>query len=158
MSNKILIIYYSWSGNIKKMAEEIQKYTQGEIFEIQPLNPYSKNYNETVAQSRKEVKDSFHPKLKETTKDLSLYDAIFVGTPNWISTMAPPVASFLASNNFKGKKVLPFYSHGGGGLSNILKDLKTLLKDSIIKTEFGVTQSLNSEDIKNLHDWIDTAL
>ena len=53
--SKILVAYYSYSGNTKAVAEQIQKGTDGDLFEIQPIKPYSKNYQEVVDQAKKEI-------------------------------------------------------------------------------------------------------
>ena len=108
MSKKILIVYYSWSGNIKKIAKVIHKAIGGELFEIEPITAYPKSYNYTVEQAKKEINKDFLPKLKSTINTME-YDTIFVGSPNWWSTIAPPVASFLTDNNFSGKTVIPFF-------------------------------------------------
>ena len=54
------------------------------------------------------------------------YDVIFVGTPNWCSTVARPVATFLSENNFEGKTIVPFVTHGGGGMSRCESDIQKL--------------------------------
>ena len=92
-SAKILVAYYSYSGNTRFAAEEIQKATGGTLFEIVPVKAYSPDYNECVAEAKKEIRAGVKPELKSVTPDLSKYDVIFVGTPNWWSTMAPPVLS-----------------------------------------------------------------
>ena len=115
-SAKILVAYYSYSGNTRFAAEEIQKATGGTLFEIVPVKAYSTDYNECVAEAKKEIRAGFKPELKSVTPDLSKYDVIFVGTPNWWSTMAPPVLTFLSSGNFAGKTVIPFATSGGSGI------------------------------------------
>ena len=58
------------------------------------------------------------------------YDVIFVGSPNWWGTMAPPVATFLTSYDLKGKTVIPFFTHGGGGVQNCERDVRKLCNGS----------------------------
>lgn len=126
-SGKILIAYYSYSGNTKHAAEVIQKTTGGTLFEIVPVKAYSANYNECVAQAKKEIRAGFKPELKANVPDFAKYDVIFVGTPNWWSTMAPPVLTFLTSNNFEGKTIIPFVTHGGGGMAGCERDMHKAL-------------------------------
>ncbi|MCM1322644.1 MAG: hypothetical protein NC218_00480 [Acetobacter sp.] len=122
-NTKILIAYYSWSGNTKEVAEAIQEKTGGTLFQIETTKPYPEEYRATTEQAKKEINDGFRPELKDKVADISQYDVIFIGSPNWWGTIAPAVSSFLASYNLKGKKIIPFITHGGGGVQNTIKDL-----------------------------------
>ncbi|SCM79183.1 Flavodoxin [uncultured Sporomusa sp.] len=119
MSNKILIVYYSHSGNTRKLAKLIEQETGGTLCELVPERAYPADYNTVVEQAKKEIQAGFRPELKTKVKDIAAYDTVFVGTPNWWSTMAPPVATFLERYDLSGKKVVPFCTHGGGGSGNI---------------------------------------
>lgn len=121
---RILIACYSWSGNTRFAAEQIQKLTGGTLFEIKPAKAYPADYRACVDQAKQECRDEFKPELAAKVEDFSKYDVIFVGTPNWWSTMAPPVRSFLAGYDFSGKTVIPFVTHGGGGMANCERDMR----------------------------------
>ena len=148
---KILIAYFSRTGNTRKMAQQIQKATGGDIFEIVPLKPYPVAYQEVVDQARKEVKANFKPELKNKIDDIGKYDIIFVGSPNWCSTIAPPVATFLAGYDLKGKTVIPFVTHGGGGMANCEADVKKLCPKSNLLKGLAVSGRL----VKNADDKVD---
>ncbi len=122
-NSKILIAYYSWSGNTKEVAEAIQEKTGGTLFRIETVNAYPEEYRAATEQAKKEINDGFHPELKNKVENIAQYDTIFIGSPNWWGTIAPAVSSFLSSYNFAGKKVIPFITHGGGGVQNTVKDL-----------------------------------
>ena len=121
---KILIVCYSYSGNTRAVAEQIQKATGGELFEIKPAKAYPADYNACVEQAKKECADGFKPQLAGALPDLSKYDVVFVGTPNWWGTMAPPVLSLLSVGNLAGKTVIPFVTHGGGGVQRCEADIR----------------------------------
>lgn len=125
-SSKILIAYYSWGGNTRFAAEQIQKLTGGTLFEIKPAKAYPTDYRACVDQGKKECRDEFKPELAGKVEDLAKYEVIFIGTPNWWSTMAPPVRTFLASYDFSGKTVIPFVTHGGGGMANCERDMRKI--------------------------------
>lgn len=76
--------------------------------------------------------------LKNKIADLESYDTVFVGTPNWWSTIAPPIAAFLTENNLSGKTIVPFCTHGGGGLAKIAKDITKLCPNSTVLSSFDV--------------------
>ena len=103
--SRVLIAYYSWGGNTKYAAAQIQKATGGTLFEIKPVKPYPSEYRECTVQARKEIQEGGRPELAAKVEDMGKYDVIFIGSPNWWSTIAPPVASFLASYDLSGKTV-----------------------------------------------------
>ncbi|MCC8023852.1 MAG: NAD(P)H-dependent oxidoreductase [Clostridium sp.] len=111
---KMLIAYYSWSnGNTKRIAEQLKKETGADLIRIETEAPYKGSYNEVVDQGKREVDSGFQPKIQPVSVDLSQCDVIAVGTPTWWYTMAPAVLTFLTSNNFSGKTVIPFMTNGG---------------------------------------------
>ena len=138
MEHNLLIAYYSHSGNTEKIAELICGETGGMLFKIEPAAPYPASYDAVVAQAKKEISAGFRPALLEKGANTADYDTIFIGTPNWWSTMAPPVASFLSENDLSGKTVVPFCTPGGGGLAGIARDIEALCPRSIVKKAFSV--------------------
>ena len=152
---KILIAYYSWSGNTRFAAEQIQKLTGGTLFEIKPAKAYPSDYSACVDQAKQECRDEFKPELATKVEDFAKYDVIFVGTPNWWSTMAPPVRSFLAGYDFSGKTVIPFVTHGGGGMARCERDMRKVCP----KAAFGKGGAFSGGNIRNAADalrkWVD---
>jgi flavodoxin len=131
---KILVAYFSYSGNTRYAAEQIKKNTGGTLFEIKPVKAYPADYSTCVAQARKECGSGFKPKLTTAVKDMGQYDVIFIGSPNWCSTIAPPVLSFLSAYDFSGKTIVLFVTHGGGGMANCETDFrKACPKANILK-------------------------
>ncbi|MBR3797931.1 MAG: NAD(P)H-dependent oxidoreductase [Bacteroidales bacterium] len=129
-NTKVLVVYYSWGGNTRVVAEKIKAQLGADLVKIVPETAYPTDYSECVAQARKETKENFRPAIKTKIDNLSDYDVILVGTPNWCSTIAPPVATFLSENNFEGKKVALFVTHGGGGLSRCESDMRKLSENA----------------------------
>ncbi len=154
MNKKILIAYFSWSGNTKSVAEKIQKTTGGDLFRIETIIPYPTDYNEIAYGVAKEQHDKgIKPELKETI-DISGYDIIFVGTPAWWHTMAPAVKTFLSENNFEGKIVIPFITHGGGGQYSIAKETGELAKGSKVLKSFAVYEDGGADVQKSIDKWL----
>ena len=154
-SEKVLIAYYSWSGNTRFAAETIQKLTGGTLFEIKPVKAYPTDYRACVELARKECREGSRPELAGKVEDFSRYEVVFVGTPNWWSTMAPPVRSFLASYDFSGKTVIPFVTHGGGGMARCERDMRKVCP----KAAFGKGGAFSGGSIRNAADalrkWVD---
>ena len=152
--SKTLIAYYSWSGNTRAVAEEIQKQTGGTLFEIQTVTPYPAAYQATVDQAKKEIADGYRPALVTPLPDVAGYDVVFVGSPNWWGTIAPAVSSFLAAENLSGKTVVPFITHGGGYVQNTVKDLTTQCTGCQV-AEAYVGYGTSSPDEKDIQEWLE---
>ena len=151
---KVLIAYFSWSGNTKYIAEKIKLKVSGDIFRIETKIPYPTDYNETAYKIEKKQHDeNIHPEIKDNC-DISNYDVIFVGTPAWWYTMAPPVMTFLESNNFEGKTIVPFITHGGGGGYNISDDMKKLSKNATVLPPLIVYGKGNLNTDKEIDNWL----
>lgn len=147
---KILVAYYSYSGNTRFAAEQIQKDTGGTLFEIKPVKPYPADYNACVELAKREINAGVKPELAEKVKEFDKYDVIFVGTPNWWSTMAPPVLAFLSSYEFSGKTVIPFVTHGGGGMARCETDMRK----AVPKAKFGKGRAFSGGSIRHSGDAI----
>jgi len=138
MAEHILVVYFSHSGNTRKIANLIHQEVGGIIHEIQPEVPYPNSYNAVVDQAEKEIQAGYKPALQSTLDHIESYDTIFVGSPNWWSTIAPPVATFLSEYDLSGKTIVPFCTHGGGGLGRIGKDVAKLCPRSTILSSFEI--------------------
>lgn len=79
---KILVAYFSWSGNTKAVAEEIHKQVGGDIVEIVPATPYSETYSVTVAKAKAEQAANARPAISTKIADFDKYDVVFLGYPN----------------------------------------------------------------------------
>lgn len=145
---KVLIAYYSHSGNTKRVAEKIQQLTGGDMFEIKPVKAYPPNYNDVVNLAQTEKAQNFKPELIDNG-NISAYDTIFVGTPVWWYTFSSPVRTFLSKHDFSGKTIMPFCTHGGGGESSTYSDMQKLCPDATVKKGFtSFENSAKSEDIE----------
>lgn len=138
---RVLVAYYSWSGNTKALAEKIAASAGGTLFEIVPEKPYPTEYRKCTEQAKKEISEGFRPALKAKPEDLSAYDVIFVGSPNWWGTYAPPISTLLDDPAFAGKTVVPFFTHGGGGMQRCESDMRKQLGNSTVLKALTVSGS-----------------
>lgn len=127
-SKRALVVFYSWSGNTKALAGKIRAATGAEIFELVPEKPYPKEYRKCTEQAKKEIAENFRPALKATPANLAEFDVVFVGSPNWWGTFAPPVSTFLDAPELAGKTLVPFFTHGGGGMQRCESDVRARLE------------------------------
>lgn len=136
---KILVAYYSYSGSTRKLAEEIALITDGDLFEIVSEKQYSFNYNTASKEIRSEIERGFCPRLLESIKSLEDYEYIFIGSPNWFKCFAPPVLTFLRNVSTRGKNIIPFCTHGGGGFGNIISLIRKECPDAEVLEGFHST-------------------
>ena len=151
--NKVLIAYYSYSGNTKTIAEKIKDITGGQLFEIKTIKEYPRNYTDVVNLAKQEKEQDIKPELANKI-DISAYDTIFLGSPVWWYTFATPVKTFLCENDFSGKTIIPFCTHGGGGAAETYSDIEKLCPDAEIKT--GFTSYQNSAKESEIEQWINS--
>ena len=120
---KMLIVYYSWSnGNTERIAKQLQTATGADIMRLETVKPYKGGYDAVVRQGQDEVENGYEPPICPTPCDVQDYDVIAVGTPTWWYTMAPAVKTFLHSNSWHGKTVVPFMTNGGWP-GTVLRDM-----------------------------------
>lgn len=144
-----LIVYYSLFENTKNLALEIAKQTGGTIRELIPDKKYSFDYNTACKEVRSEISRGFCPKLLSGNESIDDYKTIFIGTPNWFKTLAPPVMGFLRQHNFLGKTVIPFCTHGGGGFSQIEDDIAKECSEAVILPGLAVNGIVAPEEVSN---------
>lgn len=145
MNKEILVVYFSHSGNTREIANKIQENIGGSIFEIVPVDPYPRSYNEVVEQARRELESGYHPTLKTKIENIKSYDTVFIGYPNWWGTIPRPVATFLSEYDFSGKIIVPFCTHGGSCLGRSVADIIDLCPQSTILEGLAV----QGKDVKN---------
>ena len=152
-SGKILIVSYSYSGNTHRIAQEIQKATGGDWCEIYPWQPYPMAFPELLQQGKKEVQSHYRPSLLPTSHTPHAYSTIFVGSPNWCGTIAPPLTSWLYQNDLSGKVILPFYSHCGGVSGDLRGDISKLCPKADVREALSVIDDGREELSDILRKW-----
>jgi len=123
---KILVVFYSRSGNTRDMANQIHTLAGGDIVELQTVNPYPTEYRPTTEQAKQELQSGYKPPLTTKIANLASYDVIFVGSPSWWGTYAAPVKTFLSDADLSGKTLVPFITHEGSGLGRAPADMAKL--------------------------------
>ena len=105
---KVLVAYFSWSGNTKEMAEYIANQTNGDILEINPSKPYPQDYNETGDIAKVERDENQRPQIANLPDSIDEYDTIFTGYPIWWHTAPMIIGTFLENYDLTDKNIYPF--------------------------------------------------
>ena len=118
----VLVVYYSATGNTEGVANTIADITGGDLFELEPVEPYTDedlNYSDENSRVSREHEDESlrNVELTSTTVDnWDSYDTVFIGYPIWWGEAAWPVDSFVENNDFTGKTVIPFATSASSGI------------------------------------------
>ena len=153
-SVKTLIVYFSWSGHTRTVANIIHELTGSRIVEIEVQEPYSDVYNEVTARARHELDNDIRPALVTRVENMADYDTLIVGTPIWSSRLAPPVKSFLASYDLSGKKILPFCTHGGSGTAQSVNNMREVCPNSEFLQPLAVYGSQAESSRTAVEQWL----
>lgn len=154
-NQKILVAYYSHSGNTQTIANYIHEAVGGDIVKIETVNPYPDNYDEHLAQARKEVAENYLPPLKTSVENIADYDVVFVGYPIWVETAAPPIASFLASHDLKGKTIVPFCTSGTSSAAASYRLVASYCLESTILDDIQIRRGTYDTAHERVLHWLD---
>ena len=118
-------------GNTERLARMIQNAVGGDLFEIDTVEPYPEGYTATTTLAKREQRDGARPALKKIP-DLSAYDVVFLGYPNWWGTCPMAVFTLTDAVDLAGKTVAPFCTSEGSGMGSSERDLKKACKGATV--------------------------
>lgn len=155
-TGRVLIAYFSWGGNTRGIAEEIQQQTGADIFEITLVNPYSDDYNTVLDEAQRDQNEQARPEIAEHIDNMEQYDTILLGYPNWWASIPMPIASFLEEYDFTGKTIIPFCSHGGGRFGQSLTAIAKLAPDATMGEGLSIHYSGGESLPEDIAGWLES--
>ena len=144
-------------GNTEKAAKILAELTGADLFKIEQRKPYSANYQACVEQARKDKQENARPALVALPENFNQYDEIYLGYPNYCATMPMAVYTFLESLDFTGKKIHPFCTHEGSGLSNTERDIQKTAKGVVVEKGIALYGSQVDSSKPTIKKWIEQA-
>jgi flavodoxin len=141
-------------GNTEVVANMIQKIAGGDMFHIESVTAYPKDYTETTEVAKNELRAKARPKLTGRVENMKTYDVIFLGYPNWWGTMPMPVYTFLESYDFSGKTIVPFCTHEGSGMGHSEKDIATSCPKATVLEGIAIHGTSASSAESKVSSWI----
>ena len=167
-----LVVYFSRTGeqygvgvidkgNTEVVADFIVEATGADAFEILPEDDYYPyTYDELTDIAKQELNDNARPAYAGDVPDLSQYDTIFIGAPVWWGDWPMIMYTFFEDNAdaLAGKRLIPFSTHAGSGLSGFDKKLSSACPDSTVGTGLAIAgaDAQNDQDkVKNsVEEWL----
>ena len=137
---KILVAYYSYSGETEYMAEYIKELTGGDIYEIEADKIYPYEDEEVIAEARREYEENEYVGLYNAPPDLGQYDMVYLGFPVWNGRLPQVVKTFVNEAGINGKNIKPFTACNKDGLGESVNELYALCPDGIIKNGIEVNK------------------
>ena len=153
-ASKSLVVFYLWSGNTRAMAQAIAKELKADIYEIKTVEPYPTAYRATVNLAKEQLQRGDRPAIRDDVPDLSQYSTILLGTPNWWSHVSMPVFTFMDRHDLSGKVIMPFVTHGGGGMSSCEDDIREKFPKADVRE--GITAYGSSYSLDEIRQWLKT--
>lgn len=151
---KTLVVYYSASGNTKKVAGYIAAATGGDLFELEPTEPYTDedldwtNEDSRVSREHDNEGDRNVALVSAEIPDWDSYDNVFIGYPIWWGIAAWPVNGFITANDFTGKTVIPFCTSASSGLGESGRLLEEMAGTGDWQEGQRFSSGVSEEDVK----------
>lgn len=149
--SKILVAYFSASGVTKNAAEKLAKAANANLFEIEPVRPYTDadlDWTDKKSRSTIEMNDlSSRPEIAKKCENMGSYDVVFVGFPIWWYVEPRIIDTFIDSYDFSGKTVIPFATSGGSGLGKTAENFKKLLGENVIVKDGKMLTRASKNDV-----------
>ena len=141
-------------GNTEIAANLLRALTGADLFRIEPVQPYSRDYNECIAQAQEDQKRDARPALKTYPESLEGYDTIYLGYPNYWGTLPMPVFTFLEGLDFTGKTIKPFCTHEGSGLAGTVRDVQKAAPGAVVTKGLAIHGSSVDGAKASLEKWV----
>lgn len=145
---KKIIIYYSYTGHTKMIAEYMAKKLNCEILELKSIKPYSTDYQTVVDEEQTNDTELHLRDYEPLNIDLKEYDEIILGSPVWWYSITPVIRSFLKKEDLADKTILPFATNAGW-LGKTFKEIEALAKNQNAKVTSGLNVLFTEDYTEN---------
>ena len=153
-AEKVLVLYFSQSGNTEAVANFIHDAVGGDIVKLETETPYPSDYDELVDYAQEEQRENARPALSTNIDNIDEYDTIFLGYPNWWGDMPMPIYTFLDEYDLSGKTIAPFITHGGSGLSGTPENIKEEEPNATVTEGLAVSGSSSRNAQSTVNNWL----
>lgn len=151
---KTLIVYFTRTNNTQQIANHIEALTGADLYRIEVVNPYPSDYNEATRVAEREKDENARPQIANLPENIDEYQTIMIGFPIWWSSRPMVIATFLESFDFGGKNIVPFCTHGGGGVGQAFAEISAHTPGSKHLEGFVISGSQASEARSQVQSWL----
>ena len=160
---KSLIIYFSRAdenysvgyinkGNTEVVAEYVQELTNADMFKVEPLVPYAKDYQTCIKEAKERIGSA---PIKKALNDISQYEVIYIMSPIYWGTYAPELETAIKDLDFTGKTIRIITTHEGSGLANVPNDVKRICKGAdVLDDAIAIVGSQAKDSKSKIESWI----
>lgn len=145
-------------GNTEVAADILHDLTGADLFKMEPIQEYSKDYNECIAQAQADQRRDARPELKVYPESLDGYDTVYLGFPNYWGTMPMAVFTFLEHFDFTGKVIFPFCTHEGSGMGRSEADIRRLCPGATVAKGLAIHGGSVKEAETDIRRWIEKGI
>ena len=153
-----LVVYHSYTGHTKMIANMIKEKLNCDILELKPKIAFSSDYQSVVDKYQNNEKEKSTVEIEDINIDFDNYDEIIIGSPVWWYSVTPVIRSILKENNLEGKTIIPFATNAGW-LGRTFKEIKELCENSNVINEMNIEFESYSDNlvtsIDEINNWID---
>lgn len=146
---------YIDKGNTEVVAEKAAAMTGADLFKVEPVKPYSADYNTCIEQAKKDMQSGARPEVVAMPENMSQYDLVTIMFPNYWGTMPMHMFTVLEQINFEGKTVRPVCTHEGSGMGRSETDLKKCCQGAVIKKGLAIQGSSVGRCDDVLKNWLE---
>jgi flavodoxin len=150
--SRTLILYFSYSGHTRQLAQWIYEYTGADILRLDTVEPYSEVYQDTVTRGEAEHHENARPALAVDLKNLDKYDTILLGWPTWNYCCPMLIRTMLETYDFSNKKIIPFVTSNASGFSGSFDEMKESSPHAVIDEEHGL--DVKSDDVAGAQETV----
>lgn len=148
---KTVVVYYSFEGNTRYIAEILATQLQADVLAIETSKVYPKKGLGKYIWGGKSVVLGETPALVGEKLDVESYDRVIIGTPVWAGSYAPPLCTWLKQHGFRGKQVALFACHAGGGAARCFARMREALPDNDFLGEIAFVDPLRGKPEECAH-------
>ena len=152
---KVLVAYFSRTGNTRPLAERAAELLDADLYEIQASEPYTDediNYNNSDSRTTKEQNDpDARPEISGTVENMEQYDIVVLAYPIWWGQAPRIISTFVESYDFSGKTIVPFCTSGSSGIGKSAENLQALCSDTAVWVD---GQRFPAGAVEELEDWL----
>lgn len=142
------------TGNTEVAACIIKEFIDADVFRIEQIQEYAKDYNTCIAQAQEDQRRDARPELKAYPDSIAGFETIYLGFPNYWSTMPMAVFTFLEHFDFSGKTIKPFCTHEGSGMGGSEKDIRRLCPDAKVEKGLAIRGGSVKQAKKEIERWL----